>query len=49
MKDKPAKYLQIPIELAKVLSTRKEDFVNSDSYEEVQDVARALLRLLMEA
>lgn len=39
--------IEIPLHLAKLLATRPED-VKEGTYEEVQEVSKSLLRLLME-
>lgn len=45
---KQKKTIEIPWDLAKLLSSEKENVNNPEQYEEMQSVARSLLRLLME-
>jgi hypothetical protein len=40
--------VEIPIALAKLLSAKPEDYNDASKYDEVQEVAKALLRLLIE-
>ena len=45
---KQKKTIEIPWDLARLLSTEREGVNNPEQYDEMQSVARSLLRLLME-
>lgn len=43
------KTLQVPMDLAQLLVAEPDDFKDETKFNEVQSIAKALLRLLMEA
>ena len=51
MKDKAKKdeTITIPLHLARMLAAEKDDFKDPEQYEDIQALAKSLLRLLMDS
>lgn len=47
-KKKEPKNITIPYSLAKILAAEKEDTKHQESYEELQELGKSLLRVMME-
>lgn len=49
VQSKKTESIEIPMHLARLLAAEPEDMKEADKYDDVQSVARALLRVLMKS